>query len=40
MNEEIFRISKNPVRAMSLLEMAKERFGDIKKDIQNCGRIL
>ncbi len=32
MNEEIFKISKNEIRANSLIEMAKERFDDIKKD--------
>ena len=32
MNEEIFKISKNPLRAKSLFEMANERFEDIKKE--------
>lgn len=32
MNEEIFKITKNPLRAESLITMAKERFEDIKKE--------
>ncbi len=32
MNEEIFKITKNPLRAKSLIDMAKDRFGDIKKE--------
>src|SRR3989344_1447528 len=32
MNEEIFTITKNPIRAKSLVEMAKDRFNDIKKE--------
>ena len=30
MEDEIFKISKNKVRSESLIEMAKERFNDIK----------
>ena len=32
MNDEIFKISKNNIRAKSLVEMAKERFEDIKSE--------
>ncbi|GBE20163.1 hypothetical protein BMS3Abin17_00899 [archaeon BMS3Abin17] len=32
MSEEIFIISKNPIRAKALLDMAKERLEDIKKE--------
>lgn len=32
MNEEIFKIKRDVIRANSLLEMAKERFNDIKKE--------
>ena len=32
MNEEIFKISKNLMRAKSLSEMAKERLEDVKKE--------
>jgi len=32
MSEDIFRISKNQVRAKSLLVMAKERLEDIKRE--------
>ena len=32
MDDEIFKISKNEIRSDSLIEMAKERFSDIKKE--------
>ena len=32
MSEEIFRISKNVIRARSLVAMAKERLKDINKE--------
>ena len=32
MSEEIFGISKNPVRAIALLKMAKDRLEDISKE--------
>lgn len=32
MDEEIFKISKNIVRAKALKELAQERFDDIKKE--------
>ena len=32
MDDEIFKISKNEIRSDSLIEMAKERFNDIKKE--------
>lgn len=32
MNEEIFKISKNNIRAKALKDMAEERFSDIKKE--------
>lgn len=32
MNDNIFKISKNKIRARALLEMAKERLGDINKE--------
>jgi hypothetical protein len=32
MDDEIFKISKNEVRSRSLVEMAKERFKDIKRE--------
>jgi len=32
MDDEIFKITKNSVRAESLVEMARERFGDIHKE--------
>ncbi|PIN94996.1 hypothetical protein COU53_01385 [Candidatus Pacearchaeota archaeon CG10_big_fil_rev_8_21_14_0_10_30_48] len=32
MNDEIFKITKNDVRANALVEMAKERFEDINKE--------
>lgn len=32
MSEDTFKISKSPVMAKSLLEMAKERLGDIDKN--------
>jgi len=32
MNEEIFKISRNPLRVKALREMAEERFKDIKNE--------
>ena len=32
MNEEIFKITQNKIRAKSLVDMAKERLGDINKE--------
>jgi len=34
MSDEIFRITKSPIRAKSLIEMARERFSDIDKNLK------
>jgi len=34
MNEDIFRISRNPIRSRALKEMAEERLQDINKEVK------
>lgn len=39
MDEEIFKITKNELRSRSLIDMARERFNDIKKESKVYKKI-